>query len=417
MEQAGKKYLLIIPTIVVSCYFFPFEFTFLPEGINTKMMLAVTGILWACGDCLNKSRASLNKDVMIATLIAIVFSLVGFIAVEQNNTDDFTYSLYLLSFATWLGGAYATFRVLRLFHTEVTLKLAFNYLILISVLQCILALTIDLVEPFKVWVDAYISQSTIADDEYLAKIERLYGIGATLDVAGVRFSVVLLGLAALVAHDPEIRKNHFHVFSYFVAFLIICIIGNMMSRTTSVGMLMASGYFLCAAPVFRAEIKRETIILCGKIFLAVVILFFTVRFFYAQNTYLHDFLRFGFEGFFNWIEQGEWRTDSTDKLNRIMWLWPEDLKTWLIGKGNFSYKGTDIGYCRLIFYSGIAGLALFSVFFVYNAVSCAYRFPSYKTFFAGLLLLGFIVWLKVATDLFVIYALLYCIDEEKETAV
>ena len=44
-------------------------------------------------------------------------------------------------------------------------------------------------------------------------------------------------------------------------------------------------------------------------------------------------MRFAFEGFFNWVEKGEWSTSSTEKLNREMWIWPNDQRTWLIGSG------------------------------------------------------------------------------------
>src|SRR5690606_25071361 len=119
-----------------------------------------------------------------------------------------------------------------------------------------------------------------------------------------------------------------------------------------------------------------------------------------------------------WIEKGEWTTSSTEKLNSEMWIWPNsnDLKTWLIGKALFSdwhAVGTDIGYCRFIFYNGLTGLVTFSLFFIYNAWVCLLKFPAYKIFFLLLLTLGFIIWFKVSTDLFIIYALFYCLDKER----
>src|SRR5690606_18784057 len=126
-------------------------------------------------------------------------------------------------------------------------------------------------------------------------------------------------------------------------------------------------------------------------------------------------LRFGFEAFFNWVEEGEWRTDSTDRLNSVMWIWPNDLKTWIIGKADFSWAGTltDIGYCRFIFYNGLLGLVTFSLFFLYNAWICSIKFPSNKLFFVVILILGFIIWLKIPTDMFIIYSLFYCLDREE----
>ena len=74
------------------------------------------------------------------------------------------------------------------------------------------------------------------------------------------------------------------------------------------------------------------------------------------------------------------------------------------------YMNTDIGYLRFIFYFGIAGLVSFSFFIVKAGIICAKRLPNYKTMIYALVLLNFIVWLKVATDLFFIFALLYSVD-------
>lgn len=82
------------------------------------------------------------------------------------------------------------------------------------------------------------------------------------------------------------------------------------------------------------------------------------------------------------METGELRTDSTDKLNTMMWVWPEDVKSWIIGTGlfaNFVYS-TDIGYCRFILYCGLIGFGTFVLFFVYNACVFAWKFPSFRLF-------------------------------------
>ena len=62
-----------------------------------------------------------------------------------------------------------------------------------------------------------------------------------------------------------------------------------------------------------------------------------------------------------------------------MWRWPEDDKTWIIGSGwygGFVYS-TDIGYCRLILYSGLIGFVTFASSFVYYAYYFARKYPRY----------------------------------------
>ena len=87
---------------------------------------------------------------------------------------------------------------------------------------------------------------------------------------------------------------------------------------------------------------------------------------FRTNATFEGYLRFGFEAFFNWAETGEFRTNSTDELSK-MWVWPTDTRTWIIGRGTYGVfeNDTDIGYCNFIFYCGMIGLTLFSIFFLY----------------------------------------------------
>ena len=109
-----------------------------------------------------------------------------------------------------------------------------------------------------------------------------------------------------------------------------------------------------------------------------------------------------------------------------MGICPESLKTWIIGDGYFEgaandmnyigdarmtsfYMWTDIGYLRLIFYFGLLGLTSFIIYFIKCALCCINRFKDCKMLFLLALLLNFIIWFKVSTDLFQFFALFLCI--------
>ena len=112
-----------------------------------------------------------------------------------------------------------------------------------------------------------------------------------------------------------------------------------------------------------------------------------------------------------------------------MIVFPDNFKTWLIGDGyienpyrrdpyyvgpNYGgyYMGTDIGYLRFIFYFGLIGLVTFISYFFKVARSCAQRFPKYATMFLLVLAINMIVWLKVSTDIFLVFAIFLCISKE-----
>ncbi|MBP3942155.1 hypothetical protein J5U18_01010 [Sphingobacteriaceae bacterium WQ 2009] len=407
---------IIITGIIVSCYFFPFGTNFTPKALNSKIILAVFGVLLTFYNSLIKRSFVFNKALINPTIFALVFSAVGFISVDINNSVDYSYASYIVSFATWLFAAYATIQVIKATHKKVNFQLLFNYLAAICVIQCIIALTIDNYLPFKTLIDTYISQDTVASVEFLNKVERLYGIGAALDPAGTRFSVVLIGLTALLI--KESRKSDYSnktIILYWIAFGIISVVGNMISRTTTVGMSMGLLYLIYDSQIIRTNIAKKSINLWKNIFIVTFILVVISTYFYQTNEDIRQLFKFAFEGFFNWIEDGEWKTSSTDKLNSTMWIWPTDLKTWIIGKADFSFKGTltDIGYCRFIFYNGIIGLVIFSLFFIYNGLYFYSLNKSLRLFFLALIALGFIIWIKIPTDLFLIYALLYNINPKE----
>ena len=76
--------------------------------------------------------------------------------------------------------------------------------------------------------------------------------------------------------------------------------------------------------------------------------------------------------------------------------------------------GTDVGYLRFIFYFGLVGLLAISVVIVKSALICSHKFRTDRALFLLLLLVNFIVWFKVATDIFLVFALFLMIDKDKE---
>jgi len=408
----------VLLAFFVSCYFFPFELTFLPKGLNTKIILACAGVLFLGAHVVIERSFYLEKGVLQAILFATGYSIIGYYAMDINNSDDASYATYFISFGTWLCAGYAVYRLLKIVHGQVTFRLMTNYLVIISVFQCFLALLIDSNVFVKTFVDQYIAQDTVASVTFLNKVQRLYGIGAALDVAGTRFSIVLICLVGVII---ELRRSDFSRLSmvfYWSAFMVIAIVGNMISRTTTVGVSISFIYLLFFSRLLQVEIGTKSLRLWGMIIVVTTLLIASAVFLYQTSADFREQLRFGFEGFFNFVEKGEWTTSSTERLNSTMWIWPEvyDYKTWIIGKAVFDdwhAVGTDIGYCRFIFYNGILGLLTFSLFFLYNAWASSRKFPSQRVTIFLLLITGFIIWFKVATDIFLIYALLYVVDGQE----
>jgi len=408
-----KSVLIIFCGIITSFYYFPVEFTFLSSFLNTKLMLAVLGVPILLFHMIRLEGIKISKELFVSSIIAIIFSLVGLLSVDYNQSSDYTYATYILSMWIWFLASYVIVTFVCVVHGHISFKLIVDYLMAICLVQCFLALAIEFNPEFKALVNTYFRNADVST-EFLNKVKRLYGIGATVDTAGIRFSVILVMISVLIPRYSYIYNNQKLVFIYLSAFMVISGIGNIISRTTSIGMVIGMVYL-----VYKLGPRGWTIdVIKLKIWRTFIFLIFLVSFavIYIYNSYeeFNNLFRFGFEGFFNWYETGTWYTDSTNKLNNEMWIWPEphDVKTWLIGGAAFSnlstigvHKITDIGYCRFIFYCGVIGLFVFTIFFLYLSQSMWRKFHIFKNLFILLFVMGLVFWIKVSTDLFFIYAI------------
>ena len=410
-----KKFLLgLFCAIVVDSFFWDFVLKIFPIA-NSKMVLAALGIVAFAFQCFKEHSLSLSRRVSFSAFLAFLFSAWCYTAITLNNTNDKTYVTYIISFITWVGGAYGAVTLLRLVHDRVDLMLITRYLAIICVAQCAIALLIDNVPA----IESLVKKTFLQGYDFFESDHRLYGIGCALDPAGIRFSAVLVLIAHQLAIENRVRENLTKTGFLFASFSIITVIGCMIARTTMVGAMLglvfiAWGSFKIQAGGYISRFQVGfTLLLLLLISAAVGISIYL----YNSNDTFHDNLRFGFEGFFNWVETGEFRTNSTDILMNTMWIWPDNPRGWLIGYGRYGlYEwNTDIGYCNFVLYCGMIGMVLFSLYFIFNHLSLIGKFHRFA--FAALLLtaITFIVWVKVATDIFLVDALLFCIDADEDS--
>lgn len=407
----------LVLLVVVSFYLFPISFTFLPNSINSKMLVAVFGIAAFVYDSIRNHGVMLSRYTIVSALIATVFSVWCLFCVFAADSHDYTYASYIVSYLTWMTGAYGVYSALRIGHGEVNLSLLTHYLSMVCVVQCALAVLIDNFTFFEDLIDKVMA----VGQDFYKRGHRLYGLGAALDPAGIRFSTVLILLAHLVAANEELRADRPALITHLVGFTVIMIFGAVISRTTLVGAALGVAYMLFSLVKMRKggfmtvkmiQMFYRFIIIVGVIVLVTIVI-------YNKNITFRNYVRFGFEAFFNWVETGDFHTHSSDVLMKTMWIWPEDFRTWLIGRGTFAdyINGTDIGYCNFVFYCGVIGLLIFSVYFIYCHLVLNRKFRNFQICSLLLVALTFIIWAKVATDIFYIDALLFCIAADPDETV
>ena len=415
---------MVLTAVLTSFYFFPFEFSFLP-GVNTKMAMAGFGLVLLAFRLARKQESRIDWDFFKLSLWAGAVSLIGFIAVVWNDTHDYTYATYLVSMWVWVAGAYVVICAIRGLHGGISVGLTCNYLIAVCAAQCLIALAMDQYPPLKHFVDGFLGSTG-----FMGKMEdRIYGIGASLDVAGSRFAAALIMIVPQLTKSAE-RGRHGSMGWYMTAFVLITVIGNMISRTTSVGAIAVLCYLPYASRLHKLRLSAGMKRMYNWFFGILAASILVVAYAYRTNAAFRENLRFGFEGFFSLAERGTWDVHSNEVLKN-MYVFPDNTQTWLVGDGYFNnpnegepyyvgpewhgfYKNTDVGYLRFIYYFGITGLSAFALFIGKAGRICMKRFVSYRSLFAMIVLLNFAVWFKVSTDLFLVFALFLCMDGEED---
>ena len=409
-----KSIVVVLSVIITSFYFFTFKFTYF-AGANTKTVLAGVALLLLLIELAKSRRVNLSKEIVIFTIYAMCMSLICMAAVVYNGTQDYTYVTYFVSMWVWLAAAYSVLLFLHRLNGRISFDMLANYLIIVCVAQCVLALLISRVPS----VEVFASKINPGLDQLKRMADgRLFGLGCAFDVAGIRFSCVLVLIVRMICSQyRKIELNKSRVVLYWLSFLFIVVVGNMIARTTTVGALIALAYLFFAS----SSICRETFFKIWRSFIIVILLCAPIAvYLYNTDMAFREDVRFGFEGFFSLAETGRWEVSSNDIL-ATMYRFPETLKTWLIGDGYIEsanndpyylgeyylgyYKGTDVGYLRFIYYAGLPFLIAFIAFLSYVTRVCAKKYSRDRLMFIFILIVQIAVWFKVATDIFMFFAL------------
>lgn len=361
--------------------------------------------------------AFINKDFLIICLFTVPISLFSLLSNVYNNTNDFSFNFYFVSIFVWMAAGFLVTSMIKLVHKKLSVQFLADYLIGVCCLQCILALCMEYIPALKDTIDGMMTGT----EAFMGDAgDRMHGLGCALDVAGGRFAAILVIIAILLTKTQSKIKIWF----YIISFLIILVIGNMIGRTATIGGALSILYWIYDGLKRNpSENGFYEYLLTGLCIIIpiIIILYFT-------NPVFYERFRFGFEGFFSLIETGRWETNSNDILLNHMLVFPDNMKTWLIGDGYGAnpsendpyytgkeyhgfYMGTDIGYLRFIFFFGIFGMFSMIALFICFWRTCCNRFNKLKDIATMLLILNLIIWFKATSDLLPIFAILLCISE------
>ncbi len=421
----GKLLTIIGAVILTSFYLFPFDFIFL-SGVNTKLIMAVVSIAIVITNLARSRKGIIDKDILLLCLFAFFVSFFTLFSVFYNNTRDYTYVTYIISMLVWTGGAYTLVTFIKWIHGKITVPILTYYLIAACTMQCLLALAINRFSAVEDFCSSFCLG--LSDIKRYINDGRLYGVGCVFDPAGLRFAAVLVLMGYFFPRIVEkYNKRNVLIIMYAFAFILISVVGNIISRTTIVGMIIALAYIIIYSlrlHTLRIDIETNRLWkwMCFLLFVSIVLI---IPLYHGDASFREE-IRFGFEGFFSLFEKGKWEVHSNNQL-LTMYRFPETFKTWIVGDGYFFntnldpyytgveykeyYMAIDVGYLRFIYYSGIIGLGAFILFMCKVAVMCMFRHRECRMLFFLLLILQFVIWFKVASDIFCVFALFLVIED------
>ena len=398
--------------VVLTGSYYSFEFAFGSSIPNTKIQLAAIGFLWYIFDTFRARKGIPFSPILLGSaILALLYSIINLIAVDLNNTSDYSYANYLFSFFTWVFSAYPAVALIRLEHGKVSFRLLVLYLTGATLFQCISAILIDQ----NPSIDEFVSSIVAWDAKFTQESDRLNGFSTALDPAGARFALVVIMIMAAISVDKEIKERPRELYFLIASVFLITALGSMISRTTSTGTAVALLMLVLYSLSGRSSESRSMGPIITAFVVFAVIGFSVGVYLYNTDPYYYEVFRFAFEGFFNLAEKGEFTTNSSEIL-KTMWVWPKDNFGWIIGTGlydNWVY-GSDIGYCRFILYSGLTGFVVFALMFVFLAYRFMVKYPEYRLMFLAFGAMTFIIWIKVSTDILMIYAFFFWLTPEDE---
>ncbi len=330
-------------------FFYPEKYTFLPfstlipvqiAGIiysiyyfSTHLFpyrfqkIALLGVLVFCIGFISSNVLNYGGDLDIAKrgilMISYIFSSLWLVFLLRKSVKNFSF-FSIIEWITWI-----------------TLIQAF--------ISIIFFLIPSVSEAYRSYVQA--DESATNAMEALSSF-RLIGIGDVKYATGaVQYGLVMWGVIAL-------RYAKFGIFGKNRLYSTLAI-----TIFTLTGIMSGRVYFviLCVTIVYILYLNKNIIgglIDFVKIFTPTILLLIVV-FVYLLSQY-SELISWAFELFINYGSEGYIESESTNQL-KDMYLFPDNLKTWLIGDGRsisdtgFFYMGSDVGYIRSIFYWGLTG--------------------------------------------------------------
>ncbi len=391
-------YPFIIFSLIIYIYFL--KINFFPVYLILPYLFL--GFVFFVFEVVKKGLA--RKYFYYFFLIAISVVLASFSYIYNVDSDLFYVKENLILSLILFFSAFSIKKIYKLYDVDFNFKNVVFFASIALAVQLIFSLCVNFLPSLFNVVIKIVNIDGLSSDALQDFSEaRLVGIGASFFASGIINSFFLILLAYNINFNCE-RRNYFLLLTLY---LIISITGILFSRTTIIGILLSSLFFLNYRNLFKVSLVLVP---------SVILLFVYVRGLAESNSQI----AFGLDFLFNFEDSQA--SSSFDGLKEMYEILPDSLKTWILGDAKYKivsdngefleyYKNTDVGYFRVIFYNGLIGLLFFLLMTFYLLKKSFY----FSRFLIFLLLICFLsLNLKGVANIYFFCFLFFVMDSNFE---
>jgi hypothetical protein len=339
----------------------------------------------------------ISKKTIRLILVYLSVFLITIFSLFFNNTIDLFFVKYFYTLILTASGAFLIYKIFLYYYRQDVFIAMLKGIIYITLLQAFFGIFGFIIPSFKLFLIniQYIDVQTMFE-LYLYNNYRFFGLGFSFFGAGVIFSINLIVITYLILKNKTANK-----ITLYCLYILFAIVGLMYSRSVGIGLFLSIFMYIIHNNIYKIFLNKYFYFLLIS---SLITILFLINVKIENNSYKR-LERFAFEPIINYFEKGTFETESSNQL-KTMYIYPDKVKTWLIGDGYFFnpnnqdlyYMGTDVGYLRLIFYFGVIGLLmfLFYQFYIFKVVA---KNTTAKFLFYNIFILYIIILFKGYYDI------------------